>query len=67
MNCFVIGMLSQTGEGIVAGVVPTSNENRDLARVRFNVGENSVKVTTSASFGFGANIPTAYLFAFSVI
>lgn len=66
-NCFVLGMLSQTGEGRVVGnLVYDDIGNSVLAKVKFKLSENNILVTTTASISFNTP-PTAYLFAFSVI
>ena len=67
MNCFVIGMLSQTGEGRVVGLVPTASGTVAQARVKFQLSGTTLSVITSAAYGFGSSPATAYLFAFSVI
>lgn len=72
-NCFVLGMLSQTGQGRVVGnLVYDTLGNSKLGKVKFEkaYSPDSIFVDTDITYQFGASIeaqPTAYLFAFSVL
>lgn len=71
-NCFVLGMLSQTGQGRVVGnLVYDTLGNSKLGKVKFEkaYAPDSIFVDTDVipSFGGLETHPTAYLFCFSVI
>ena len=69
-NCFVLGMLSQTGEGRVLGnLVNNALGNSEIGKVKFQVVEtNTLSIQTDVIDRFGDDPkPTAYLFAFSVL
>ena len=74
-NCFVMGMLSQSGEGRVAGnLVYDASGNSQLGKVKFNLmsGDDGyyIVVHTNVETTFhhtDPSSPTAYLFAFSVL
>lgn len=73
-NCFVIGMLGQTGVGKVAGLIRsgyTGNVDYDytIGKVTFTIDSehSALQVDTDVSSSFSTGTaPTAYLFAFTV-
>lgn len=67
-NCFTMIMVGQTGEGRVAGLLNYDNSgNARIAHVKAQVGIDNVAITSDAPYQFSGSVPTAYLFAFTVI
>ena len=68
-NCFVMGMLSQTGEGRVVGnLVYDNNGNSFGGKVKFTLNSNGfLKIETDVRGNFNSSqLPIGYLFAFSI-
>lgn len=67
-NCFVLGMIGQTGEGRVCGNLVYDNAgNSSLCKIKFNLSGTTMSVVTNLAQAFpSGTIPTAYLYAFTV-
>lgn len=69
-NSFVLGMISQTGEGHFPGnIVVNSLGERKLAQIGFDLFQDGqFVVSTNQSYGFtSGQEPSAYLYALSII